>query len=236
VTIGPDLDWLADDEGNLRPHVARELANAPPLEPVRQPEPQPEPRRVAEQVARHHATPPAPRIAHPFARPRVSAPLLMAGVLLAGLVGFAVGKWPRTAVESSEGAAAGVAATASSALVNGINVNLRTGPGLGFPVLARLVPAEALQVRGEQAGWYSVATNTGLGGWVFGAFLRGARTADRGPAVVTQLLASDGNGPGVVLRPGDKVFVARQPNGSSEIVLPNGRHLRVSPDVLALVD
>jgi hypothetical protein len=236
VTIGPDLDWLADDEGNLRPQVAQELANAPPPEPMRpEPQPLPRPQRVIEQVVGRLAAAPVPRFVRPGQRPRVSLTLLACGVVLAGLVGFAVGKWRSSGVHPVD-VGSTASTTAPLALVNGTNVNLRSGPGLAFPVLARLLPGESLQVRDEQEGWYSVTTSTGLAGWVFGAFVRGRTTPDRGPALVTQLLASDGSGPRVILRPGDKVFVVRQSDGSTEIVLPTGRHLRVSSNVLAPVE
>jgi len=236
VTIGSDLDWLADDEGNLRPQVARELANAPPPEPAPQPQPRPEPGRVAGHVVRQVVPDVTPRIVRRVAGTRVPVSLV-AGILLAGVIGFATGRWPRAVLErSARSAVPNAPAAVAVVLVNGTNVNLRTGPGLGFPVLARMTPGEAVEVRGEQAGWYSVATSTGVGGWVFGAFLRGMRTDDRGPAVVTRSLASDGSGPRVVLHPGDKVFVERQGDGSTEILLPSGRRLRVSPDVLAPAD
>jgi hypothetical protein len=237
VTIGPDLDWLADDEGNLRPQVARELANAPPPEPMRpEAEPLPEPRRVVGQVVRRLAAAPVPRVAWTAERPRVSLTLLVLGVGLAGVIGFAVGKWRSSAVHPMGEVVGPTPTAAPLALVNGHNVNLRSGPGLAFPALARLLTGEALQVRDEQAGWYSVTTSTGLGGWVFGAFVRGRAAPDRGPALVTKLLASDGSGPRVILRPDDKVFVARQPDGSTVIVLPTGRDLRVSPNVLAPIE
>jgi uncharacterized protein YraI len=237
VTVDPNLDWLADEEGNLRPQIARELANAPPPEPAPQPRPRPEPVHVAGHVVRQLVPALTPRVVRPVARTRVPVPLLVGGILLAGMIGFAAGRWRGAAIERSAGSAVpDVSAAVAGALVNGTNVNLRSGPGLRFPVLARMTPGEAVEVRGEQAGWCSVTTSTGVGGWVFGAFLRGIRTDNRGAAVVTRFLASDGGGPRVVLRPGDKVFVERQGDGSTEIVLPSGRRLRVSPDVLAPAD
>jgi uncharacterized protein YgiM (DUF1202 family) len=122
------------------------------------------------------------------------------------------------------------------ALVNGTNVNLRSGPGLGFLTIARLVPSEGLQVRSEQRGWYAVTTESGLSGWVFGAFLRGTSSPDRGAAVVTQMLASNGAEPRVIVRPGEKVFFTRETDGSVVIVLPTGRELCVSPEVLTRVE
>jgi uncharacterized protein YraI len=157
-------------------------------------------------------------------------------ILLAGVIGFAAGSWRGAVIERVGGTIPNTQAAVSVALVNGTNVNLRSGPGMGFPVLARMTSGEAVEVRGKQAGWYSVTTSAGVGGWVFGAFLHGMRSDDCGPAIVTRFLASNGSGPRVVLRPCDKVFVERQGDGSTEIVLPSGRRLRVSPDVLAPAD
>jgi hypothetical protein len=122
------------------------------------------------------------------------------------------------------------------ATINGINVNLRTGPGLGFPVIARLSPGEGVMLREERDGWFATTTMSGVGGWVFGAFLRGSRLPDRGAAVITQRLGGGGYGPFVVLSPGDKVFYVRHASGQVELVLPTGRRLRVAPEALVRVD
>ena len=123
-----------------------------------------------------------------------------------------------------------------TATINGINVSLRTGPGLGFPVTARLSPGEGVMLREERDGWFATTTMTGTGGWVFGAFLRGSRLPDRGAAVITHMLASGGFGRIVMLRPGDKVFYVRDDAGQVEVLLPSGRRLRVAPEALVRVD
>jgi cell wall-associated NlpC family hydrolase len=46
------------------------------------------------------------------------------------------------------------------------NVNLRTGPGTSYSVIAQLPRGTTLEVLGQQAGWYRVATARGTVGWV----------------------------------------------------------------------
>lgn len=238
MTIGPDLDWLADAEGNLRPQVARDLLEAQPPPAPRQP-----------------ATPPAqppiptvPQPRRPVAQPfgpavRVSGasipvvPILL-GVIVA-LVGFALGTWfaQRPIANNEELTMAPVTAPAARAMVvNGVNVNVRSGPGLNFPPILKLTPGESLLVRAEQEGWCAVTTNTGTSGWVFGAFLRGHGNADQGAAIVTQLLTSSGDVQRVVLRPGDKVFVVQNGDGRAGVILPTGRRLSVAPEALIRVE
>ena len=238
MTVDPDLDWLADEEGNLRPQIARDLVEAPPPPapgpmarmPARPPEPPtPHPRRPVSQ-------PPEPAV-------RVSAPsnpvVAFSLGLIAALIGFGLGiSVVRHPGVSSEGLTASLAATpvGRPASANGINVNVRSGPGLNFPTISKLMAGEGLVVRAEQDGWFAVTTNAGTNGWVFGAFLRGHGNADHGAAIVTQLMSFDGDVQRIVLRPGDKVFVVRNGDGQTDVVLPTGRRLRVPAEVLARVD
>ena len=126
--------------------------------------------------------------------------------------------------------------TGPTAFANGFNVNIRSGPGLNFSPVSKLMAGEGVVVRAEQDGWFAVTTNAGTNGWVFGAFLRGHGNADHGAAVVTQLMSFDGDVQRVVLRPGEKVFVVRNGDGQTDVVLPTGRRLRVPDEVLARVD
>jgi cell wall-associated NlpC family hydrolase len=50
------------------------------------------------------------------------------------------------------------------------NVNLRQGPGTENPVIAKLPSGTTLEVIGERAGWYRVATARGTVGWVTADF------------------------------------------------------------------
>ena len=90
VTVGPNLDWLADDEANLRPEVARDLQDAPPppAPPAaaagRAPMPGlPQPPRPA-------AQPYAPA-AHTPSRSTFIVPILLG--VIAALIGFGLGAW-----------------------------------------------------------------------------------------------------------------------------------------------
>lgn len=238
MTIGPDLDWLADAEGNLRPQVARDLLEAPPPPAPRQPATPPAqpPIPAVPQPRRPIAQPLGPAVRASRSSIRV-VPILL-GVIVA-LVGFVLGTWfAQRPIANNEGLTM-VPVTTSAAramVVNGVNVNVRGGPGLNFPPILKLTPGEALLVRAEQAGWCAVTTSTGTSGWVFGAFLRGHGNADQGAAIVTQLLISSGDVQRVVLRPGDKVFVVQNGDGRADVILPTGRRLSVAPEALIRVE
>ena len=122
------------------------------------------------------------------------------------------------------------------AFVNGVNVNMRTGPGLGFPVAARLMPGEGLSFREERQGWCSVTTAAGASGWVYAALIRGRNEPGERPAVVRQLFVSDGFGPRIVLRPGQKVLRLEGADGNSAALLPDGRRVAVPGEVLVDAD
>jgi N-acetylmuramoyl-L-alanine amidase len=122
---------------------------------------------------------------------------------------------------------------AASATVNGVNVNLRTGPGLDYPVATRLLEGQPITVLNERAGWYSVTTNTGAGGWVFGAFVSGAASTDRGPAIVRRFIVANGAKGQVILRPGQRVLRIATSEGGSSALLPDGQQVAVEPGALA---
>lgn len=126
--------------------------------------------------------------------------------------------------------------SSTPAFVNGVNVNMRTGPGLGFPVAARLMPGEGLRVREEREGWCSVTTAAGASGWVYAALIRGRNEPGERPAVVRRLFVSDGVGARVVLRPGQKVLRLTSADGSSTALLPDGRRIAVPEEVLVDAD
>lgn len=263
MTVGSDLHWLADETGDLRPDVARQL-QAAPVEPVAQAQPAPErpvdpprppvepvrePRRARAPVRAAPAmSAQAPRPAATQVRPIiVRAPRLPWWTILvigaSAVAGGVVGRWvpvpsrtqpPPELVSSARGAdAPGVAVP--GATVSGINVNLRSGPGLGFPIIARLLDGDMLLLGEERDGWYSITTAAGVRGYVFGAFVRGAPRGDRGPGRVIRPLVSEGS-PQVVLRAGEKVFLTREPGGQLLVTLPTGRTLRASSNDVAPLD
>lgn len=238
MTVGPDLGWLADDEGNLRPEVARDLFGAAVPPPPGPPAPAPiQPPVAGAAQARRPLAPPLAPVVRVRVAPLPIVPLLLG--VIGTLVGFSFGIWfvGRPMVRHDERSLVPeTTAAGRAAFVNGLDVNVRTGPGLSFPPILKLTAGEDLLVGAERDGWFAVTTNTGMSGWVFGAFLRGEGSADRGAAIVTQLLTSDGVGQRVVLRPGDKVFVVRNGDGQADVVLPTGRRLRVAPEALIRVD
>ena len=233
MALGPDLDWLADDEGNLRPDAARIVGQARPPEaaPIR-----PGPPRTAPRAA---------PLDLPFQIPRIPRAWLPVGLAGAVLIGIALGRWhaPRPAqqeVVSSDHPASerdlGAAAPGNMAVVNAINVNLRVAPGLYAPVLWKLRPGEVIRVRGEREGWFSVESTSGLQGYVFGAFLRGVTSGEGRPAAVTNYLRGEIEDAEVSLRPGDRVLAREDGNGSTLVLLPSGHHLRVPSNALVILD
>lgn len=157
-------------------------------------------------------------------------------IAASAIAGGVVGRWvpvpsheqPSPGLVSSTSGAAAPGMAAPGATVNGINVNLRSGPDIGFPVIARLFDGDLLHLGEERDGWYAATTAAGVPGYVFGAFVRGAPRGDRGPGRVVHPLVSDGSPP-VVLRAGEKVFLTREASGQFLVTLPTGRRLRVSP-------
>ena len=163
-------------------------------------------------------------------------------IAVSAIAGGVVGRWvpvpsheqPSPGLVSNSLGAIAPGEAPAGATVNGSNVNLRTGPGLGFPVVAKLFDGDLLHLGEERDGWYAATTAAGVPGHVFGAFVRGVPRGDRGPGRIVHPLVSDGSPP-VVLRAGEKVFLTRDVSGQFLVTLPTGRRLRVSPsDVDAL--
>lgn len=277
MTVGPDLDWLADPEANIRPEVARVLetqpeailepaaepaqADAPPQRDVRRPNerpmrPTPDREPVQQRPRIEHVgrrTPPQPEayeIRIPVPAVAVTRVPLGMAVLCAGLATalalYAGARFgarlagPSTSTEVAtvaspfgEGAQATSVEASTSGTISGLNVNLRSGPGLGYSVVAKLQDGESVSVRDERAGWTSISTSTGATGWVFGAYVSGTASANQSPAIVRRLLVG-GIGPSrVVLRPGERVLHRRSPNGQSIALLPDGRQIAVEEGGLA---
>ena len=270
MTLGPELVDLSDDAGNLRPEIARVIADAPdrPVAPAPAPAPV---APVAGQPWRGAAPPQAGRVRpavaaagvpfpqRPARQLTVTIPDLAAtrvslvsmlviatlAALAAGLIGASVGSKgssrlgvvPNLGLVGPTRAANALNPSSSTAvLVDGVNVNMRTGPGLGFPVAARLMPGEGLAVQEDREGWCSVTTAAGASGWVYGALVRGRNKLGERPAVVRRLYVSDDFGARVVLRPGQKVLHLTSTDGNSTALLPDGRRIRVPAEVLVDAD
>jgi hypothetical protein len=56
--------------------------------------------------------------------------------------------------------------TAAIVIVRSPLLNIRSGPGLGFPVLCQVSAGTALSIGGDAPGWYYVAVPGGPNGWV----------------------------------------------------------------------
>ncbi|BAF58967.1 MAG: SH3 domain-containing protein [Pelotomaculum sp.] len=100
-------------------------------------------------------------------------------------------------------------------LINGDLVNIRSGPGTGYGVVAQAGRGERFPVLEESAGWYKVRLGTGAAGWVAGWLVSletsavpvapvippsspgaGGAAADGKTAVVTASVLNVRSGPG----------------------------------------
>ena len=90
------------------------------------------------------------------------------------------------------------AAQGNATIVNASRVNLRSGPGAGFPVVTVLTTGQQLALLGANAdaSWYQVQTTYGQVGWVAARFI----SANYGGIVVPQT-APTGNQAAVVTTP-----------------------------------
>ncbi len=281
MTVGPDL---TDDNGRLRPEVARAIQNVPdgplPLTPeVAWPEAVGAPAPGAPAAAQPVAVPPAPAdIRAPIPRrpvaprfvppvpnrppvppleiripvPRVfTAPVPFGMVLIcAGIAivlalnagarfGNRLGDRPSvlentTALPRQDTTPSTTSGESTpSGVISGINVNLRSGPGLGYAVVTKLMDGQPVEIREQRDGWVSTATNSGATGWVFGAYVSGAASTTQVPAVVRRLMVGGAGGSRVVLRPGDRVLHERSDDGRSVALLADGRRIAVEAGGLA---
>lgn len=281
MTVGPDL---TDDNGRLRPEVARAIQNVPdgplPLAPeVAWPEAVVEPTPVAPAAAQPVAAAPVPAgvevpvarrlVGQRFAPPvphqpplppteiRIPVPRLFVapvpfGTVLVGAVLVAllavygwthlikqpaehfsaaesIGEQPKQQVAAND--APGESTPGGA--ISGINVNLRAGPGLGYAVLTKLMDGQPVVVREARDGWVSITTNSGLSGWVFGAYVSGVASSSHVPAVVRRLMVGGVGDSRVVLRPGDRVLHERGEDGRHIALLADGRRIVVGEGGLA---
>jgi uncharacterized protein YraI len=238
---------------------AVEVAPATPVVPATLPAPVFDlpPRRVAA-AARYvpdPAVPERPRHGFPVREIRIPVPdiaamrfgivpfvlMLALAAAAAGLVGLRLGSRTSVGIASATGAPAATFAAPSTESVNlpangtvsGVNVNLRTGPGLGYSIAAGLQQGEPVTVRDERTGWYSVTTSSGAAGWVFGAYVSGVGARDQSPAIVRRMLVRTGGQGQVVLRPGDRVLHLLMADGRSAALLPDGQRVFVEEGALA---
>ncbi|WP_334111196.1 SpoIID/LytB domain-containing protein [Thermodesulfitimonas autotrophica] len=83
------------------------------------------------------------------------------------------------------------------------SVNIRQGPGTGYPVIARMAPGTKLVSLAAQAGWFKVRLATGQTGWVAGWLVKPA-VSTLGGRGISQL-------PAAVVITGERVNLRRGP-------------------------
>ena len=81
MTLGPDLDWLADAEGTLRPEAARAIAQPPGTAPA------PPLQRAMHAPLRRVQAPIQPRIARIVLAPAWMPVVIIGAVMIGVLVG-----------------------------------------------------------------------------------------------------------------------------------------------------
>ena len=69
------------------------------------------------------------------------------------------------------GLCAAVAASAENAWVRGAPLNLRSGPGTQYRILAAAQPGERMQILKRGNGWTQVRTGEGKAGWIAAGYL-----------------------------------------------------------------
>jgi len=192
-----DDDWLADEEGNLRPDVARAL-----LEGNGGPAPAP----TAEEVFA--------ALVRPIRN--------LLGVLLLVIALSLVCHHRRSAVTNMEPADP---AASPSAHVVGTHVHLRAGPGLHQDVLEDLDSMTPVDVRGQDNSWCTVSLSDDRVGWIFGAYVAGPGQVGLGPFVlVRDITPAAGD---YVPAGSHLLVESMDENGRYVARLPDGRRLRL---------
>lgn len=252
MTFGPDLNWLADDEGNLRPHVARALADEPLAMPA--------------DASRFQAF---PRPARPLPSGRQASITEVLVLAVFRAVGWAFERLTRVPRQAwvrigaiaaifALGAAAGGATRVRpapqvqvierpqlvyrdrevrvpSAWIGGEGANLRTGPGSEYEAAGRAGAGEAVGVRGHESGWCHLVTNSGLSGWAFGLDLHDPSAPWR-VGVTTRALWFESEPDYFELPEGARVLVEEVVDETgARVVLPDGTRLWVPVEALTLV-
>lgn len=124
------------------------------------------------------------------------------------------------------------AASTPTVTVGAATVNLRSGPGIGYPVVSQLYQGEPVEIGAEQGGWCRLSSSHGASGYVFAGLLSGIGDNAHSPAVVRRLTVGGGPWRRVVLRPGQRVLRVTDADGRITAVLPDGSQLAVGEGVL----
>ncbi len=135
-------------------------------------------------------------------------------------------------------------ATSTTVKVNGNAVNIRSGPGAGYSVVAQVNSGDVMPVLGNQNDWYNVRLSSGGTGWIAGWLVtvsitptapivpapppsRSDATTGRN-AVVTGSVVNVRGGPGTAnnvisqVFQGNSLAVLDQSNDWIRVALPNG--------------
>ena len=86
---------------------------------------------------------------------------------------------------------------------NGLNVRLRTGPGLNYSVMAAYAPGTACLILGSDSGWYKIQIGT-YTGYMMAKYISGTQPSVPTPVTpgTTTVWVTSSNGQGVNLRTG----------------------------------
>ena len=205
MAFDADQDSIADDEGNLRPEVARALTRSSRAD-----------RGSVSREGRGRGG----------AGPEIVWIAVLAFLTLVGLCNSPnPSQTPRLREHShrvhtgAESRRAGL----QSAFVSGHGVSLREGPGLGYSRLAPLREKAEVTIHDFVDGWWRITIATGQSGWVFGAYLSEDVGPWLGPAVITESVRR-GRRYERGMYPGDRVLVEKRTARRSVVVmLPDGR-------------
>lgn len=193
-----DDGWLADDEGNLRPDVAR-MINQEPDRPVNAPEALPGPDPVPASVDRS------------------------GGCLLTAVVALLLLLLASKAVDHYQRSTAHQWTRAFEARVVVEKSVLRRQAGLQYPAVEPLVLGDSLFVFRGEAGWYYAVVHRGPVGWIYGGFVCGVNGPWKGPGLVVEELRLYDDEGRRDIKPGEWVLIAKKKrDGRMTLLLPDG--------------
>lgn len=128
------------------------------------------------------------------------------------------------------------AAAGTTAVVMADVVNIRAGPGTGYPIITQVYHTHRMPVLGQAGGWYNVRLVSGQSGWIAGWLVNieeqvaapAAPATNHHTAVVNASVLNVRNGPGTgygvmaQVRHGERYTVLEQSGEWFKISLSNG--------------
>lgn len=207
-----DDTWLADDEANLRPEVARALANAPP--PPRPPRAQ-----VHLNIIRA-----VPRVVWLGVLAAIAL-MIMIRLLSSAIDGF------------NRPAQVEILPDPPGAVILVQSARIRTGPGLGHPVATSLPFGENIRVTEYKNGWCKVAAFNNTPGWVYGAYVGRARGPWMGPGAMVRRVRVTRGSSTLELQRGQRFVVEKvTSNGMAVLILPRGDRVEVPANAVLITE